>query len=154
MNYVKTNDGRIIGSYMATHELTKTICDAGYYRTLEKGSLCRIGKTWNNFYGRWTSIIDEEGRIYDISFGEVEDVVKELQGADTLEELVDGYVIVDTKNKNSKPKFQEEPWKKPPLHLLKKGYEIYGVIWVGPELHAATKMNSKGKLELKIKKEY
>lgn len=89
MKYVRTNDGRIVTSFVATHELTESICCVGYLRTLKKGSLCKIGKTWQNYYGSWTSIIDENGTSYDIRPNEVKNVVKELPSANTIEELCD-----------------------------------------------------------------
>ena len=94
MKYSRTKDGRIIPTNIATHELIQRICDAGYLKTLDKGSYVTIGKEWTNFYGRWVDIIDEEGRHYSIRPNEVKEVTRELSQADTIEDLIcDGDIL-------------------------------------------------------------
>lgn len=88
MRYVRTKD-KIVTSDELTHELTEDIVDAGYYRELKAGSLVKVGKTWYNFYGKWTTLIDEEGMHYDIRPELVEKVTRALPSSDKLEELFD-----------------------------------------------------------------
>lgn len=164
MKYVRTKD-KITTSNTATHELTKHICCAGYFRTLEKGAFVRIGREWWNFYGSWVDIIDENGTHYSIRPDEVKTVTKELPYADTIEELCDEFVLVnleylgqtnpkhyDTlygiKTKNS---FEQEGGI---TQAIEGGwYAIYGAIWTTgehgePILKSVAKMNEKGELEL------
>lgn len=150
MKYVRTKD-RIVTDNIATHELTESICDAGYLKTLKKGSLCKIGKTWWNYYGNWTSIIDENGMSYDIRPNEVDGVVKELPSADIIEELCDAFVKKSKEigndyfeiGKNALDIFDRKYHKEDLEH-----YAYYGAIWTDKGLIYVVKMNDKGELEL------
>ena len=143
MKYIRTKDGKVFPNDIVTHELVKDICDAGYFRTLQKGSLVRIGETWCNFYGRWTSIYDLDGKCYDIRPDEVEKVTRKLEQADTIEELCDEFVVwVGKECKAILPNYEN----------AKMSYynltEIYGAIWTDKGLIYVAKMNEKGELEL------
>ena len=160
MKYSRTKD-RIITSNIATHKLTKSICCGGYLKTLEKGSLCKIGKTWTNFYGYWTTILDEKGNHYDIRPYEVEEVVEELEQCDTIEELCDEFVLYYlpleemSNNESWIPYAQYERlgvWQKMRDEIvdktLKSKSTLYGAIWTDKGLIYVAKMNDKGELEL------
>ena len=145
MAYIRTKDG-IVKSDMATHILTKDICDAGYCKILKKGSLCKIGETWTNFYGKWTSIIDVDGKSYDIRPGNVKEVVKELPQADTIEELCDEFVY---ENEKGNKKIVEKILTFGSFMYDTGEYELkYGAIWTDEGLVYVAKLNDKGELEL------
>ncbi len=75
------------------------------------------------------------------------DKLQPIKQADTIEELCDGYVIVDL-DIESTPILTT--WK-PPLqngYEINKDYAIYGAIWTDKGLIYVAKMNSKGELEL------
>ncbi len=70
-----------------------------------------------------------------------------INQADTIEELCDGYVMVDL-DIESTPTLTT--WK-PPLqngYEINKDYAIYGAIWTDKGLIYVAKMNDKGGLEL------
>lgn len=143
MKYIRTKNG-IITSSKATHELVEDICCAGYLRTLEKGAYVRIGREWINFYGRWVDIIDENGVHYSIKPNEVERVTRELPQADTIEELIDTYIVIP---KEGKPYMECKKWD------ISDYKEVYAAIWTTgehgePILKSVAKMNEKGELEL------
>ncbi len=105
MRYIRTKDDRIIPAGTATHELTQGICDAGYFKTLNKGSYVTIGEEWTNFYGRWVDIIDENGSHYSVRPNKVKEVTRELPQADTIKDLCDEFVI--KYKSESKPRIQD-----------------------------------------------
>ena len=142
MKYIRTKDGRIISANIAIYELTQKICDAGYLKTLDKGSYVTIGEEWTNFYGRWVDIIDEKGSHYSIKPNEVKEVTRELSQVDTIEELCDEFVCIGSAEyqkyvKHSlKEALQKKEW------LERKGYtcNIYGAIWTDGGLIYKAKM--------------
>lgn len=140
MKYVRTKDGRIIPTNIATHELTKTIYDAGYLKILSEGAYVTIGKQWTNFYGRWVDIIDEEGRHYSIRPNEVKEVTRELPQANTIERLCDRFVVI---YENEEP----VPYKNY-LDAVATQKEVYGATWTDKGLIYVAKANNKGELEL------
>ena len=149
MKYVRTNDGRILTSFVATHELTESICCTGYLRRLKKGSLCKIGKTWQNYYGNWTSIIDENGTSYDIRPNEVKNVVKELPSADTIEELCDEFVVLC--NMDNKVCYIDTNFEQAKNYVLELGprFDMFGAIWTDKGLIYVAQMNeTNGDIEL------
>ena len=146
MKYIRFND-RIVKSSVVTHELIEDICDAGYFKVLRKGSLCKIGATWWNYYGCWTSIIDEQGQKYDIRPSEVEKVTKELKSVDTIEELCNEFVCIT--NDGELPLLDTLD----KIMLYADTYpdnvkNIYGAIWTDKGLIYVAKMNNEGELEL------
>lgn len=149
MKYIRTKDGRIIPTDIATYELTQDICCAGYYRKLKKGSCVTIGKEWTNFYGRWVDIIDEKGTHYSIRPDEVKEVTKELKQADTIEELCDEFVIISGEVKQIDDDYKSVlEWTKQAFEEYKIKSIIYGAIWTDKALIYVAKMNNKGELEL------
>ena len=72
---------------------------------------------------------------------------KFIKKANTIEELVDGYVIELKANgeKTYKSNLCSEDLD---FNLLLKDHNIYGAIWVGADLLSKAKMNEKGELEL------
>lgn len=77
---------------------------------------------------------------------DVKDIIKQ---ADTIEELVDCYVIIDRDNRFPTTASKED------IEFLdyknnkdKANFDVYGAIWVGADLKSVAKMNDKGELEL------
>ena len=70
-----------------------------------------------------------------------------LKQADTIEELCDEFVWIDTENNhNIKPKTGDGLWCL--CCDYKNGQNIYGAIWTDKGLIYVAKMNDKGELEL------
>ena len=155
MKYIRTKNG-IITNNKATHELIKDIVDAGYYKTLKKGSLVKIGRTWDNFYGRWTTILDINGNHYDINPNEVNEVLKELKQADTIEELCDEYMVIASCyrkpriiNKDTFEKYRIQVIVSEGTWLEVNEIQFLGTaIYTDKGLIYVAKMNDKGELEL------
>lgn len=79
--------------------------------------------------------------------------VEVVKQADTIEELIDEFVLIGICGipYDSKQVLDEEDKHKKDflIELVKsQDYEIYGAIWVGADLHSVAKMNDKGELEL------
>lgn len=150
MKYIRTKDGRIIPTDIATYELTQDICCAGYFRTLRKGSCVTIGKEWTNLYGRWVDIIDEKGTHYSIRPREVEEVTKELPQTDTIEELCDEFIVLGIFENQIGcccDTFDEAKELKDYVELPQEQI-IYGAIWTDKGLIYVAKLNEKGNWEL------
>lgn len=109
---------------------------------MKKGSLVTIGKDWTNWYGKWVTIIDEQGRGYDIRPNKVPEVTKELpEQADTIQELCDNFVVTyDTGKPTIFDNIEE---------AKKQNYkDLYGAIWTDNGLKYVGKENKNGELEL------
>ena len=156
MKYIRTKDGvyEYKNNKVFKYITKEIIVDAGYGKELPKGSFVKIGETWNNYYGRWTSIIDENGNIYDIRPNRVEEVIEEIKykEADTIEELCDqivynGYLYQTTLLNNCliEDSFEELD-ESITDEMIKEG--IYGAIWTKWGLKYVAKMNNKKELEL------
>lgn len=70
-----------------------------------------------------------------------------IKAADTIEDLVDLYVLDDRKDKHHY--IENEISLLPCIYIYdKKNTSVYGEIWVDGELHKVAKVNEKGELEL------
>lgn len=151
MSYLKAYD-KLIEVDFEPYKLTKRICDAGYFKTLDAGAIVRIGKTWTNFYGRWTSIYDLEGRCYDIHPYEVKEVTEKLETKETIEELCDEFVCESNEEGNNFTSvyFHLSDMKKDSFYTsYKEHYNFYGAIHIkGKGMIYVAKLNEKGELEL------
>lgn len=153
--YIRTEDGvyEYKNNNVFKYITKETVVDAGYGKELPKGSFVKIGETWVNYYGRWTSIIDKNGNIYDIRPNRVEEVIEEIKykQADTIKELCDGFYIDEGNEfsfyeENAYEDFEEA--KKDFFTNFDNTSTLYAFIKTTKGLIYVAKMNEKGVLEL------
>lgn len=146
--YIRTKDGvyEYTNNNVFKYITKEKIVDAGHGKVLPKGSFVKIGETWINYYGRWTSIIDKNGNIYDIIPNRVEEVIEEIKykQADTIEELCDEFVDDNQHYIIQNPNILKSIKRNECL----KDHNIYGSIWTKWGLKYVAKMNESGDLEL------
>ena len=121
MKYIRTKDGRL-------YEVTAT------------------PRTNPLIYGgtQFIQVYDEQECVRRDIY--MSDVIKQ---ANTIEELCDDYVVI-SEGKHIVVHYIEDTYEET-LELdysVFGDHEIYGSIWIGPNLHSVAKMNEKGEWEL------
>lgn len=106
------------------------------------------GRIFEKEYFSYESIL--QAHFYHGRFVDCKEPIKE---ADTIEELIDLYVIVTEDGRHitmsvdkAVADLEDDYLRK--YYFIKGDYAVYGETWANDELHKAARMNSEGRLEL------